>query len=200
MDLFGGPARCRAPQRGGSRPCPGTVPRYTDRSVCGVAVGGQRAELEPYRLALMAAAPPVTAIDLMQFSEIVDNARTDGERGQGTGLVATSNDGQPDVALKGSLLVWDADHLAWWERSRAETEAAVRANRNVAVMVRNIVAGPTNAASLWEASIVDDADLRERVWQCVVQVEKDTDPEKNGVAVLVRIDRVRAGRFDIQRR
>ena len=51
-----------------------------------------------------------------------------------------------------------------------------------------------------EASIVDDADLRERVWQRVVQVEKDTDPEKNGVAVLVRIDRVRAGRFDIQRR
>ena len=91
----------------------------------------------------------MTAIDLTQFSQIVDNARTDGERGQNTGAVATSNDGQPDVALKGSLMVWDADHLAWWERSRAETEAAVRANRNVAVMVRNIVAGPTNAASLW---------------------------------------------------
>jgi hypothetical protein len=34
----------------------------------------------------------------------------------------------------------------------------------------------------------------------VIQVEKDTDPEKTGVAVLVRVDRVRAGKFDIQLR
>lgn len=53
----------------------------------------------------MASAPPVTSVDLMQFAEIVDNARTDGDRGQHTGVVATSNDGQPDVALKGSLMV-----------------------------------------------------------------------------------------------
>ena len=61
----------------------------------------------------MASAPPVTAI-------------------------ATSKDGQPDVALKGSLVVWDADHLAWWERGHAETEAAVRSNPRVAVLVRNV--------------------------------------------------------------
>jgi hypothetical protein len=34
----------------------------------------------------------------------------------------------------------------------------------------------------------------------VIQVEKDADPEKLGVAVIVRVDRVRAGKFDIQRR
>jgi general stress protein 26 len=148
----------------------------------------------------MASAPPVTAIDLAQFSEIVDNARTDGDRGQSTGVVATSNDGQPDVALKGSLLVWDADHLAWWERGRAETEAAVRANPRVAVMVRNPTRDKRTIRFYGEARIVDDAQLRERIWERVIQVEKDTDPEKNGVAVLVRVDRVRAGKFDIQRR
>jgi hypothetical protein len=148
----------------------------------------------------MASAPPVTAIDLMQFSEIVDNARTDGERGQNTGVVATSKDGQPDVALKGSLMAWDADHLAWWERGRAETEAAVRANPKVAVMVRNIVRDRRTLRFYGEARVVDDADLRERIWQRVNQVEKDTDPEKSGIAVMVRVDRVRAGKFDIQRR
>ncbi len=148
----------------------------------------------------MASAPPVTAIDLLQFSEIVDNARTDGERGQNTGVVATANDGRPDVALKGSLMVWDADHLAWWERGRAETEAAVRANPQVAVMVRNSTRDRRTLRFHGEARIVDDPALRERVWERVLQVEKDTDPEKNGVAVLVRIDRVRAGKFDIQRR
>jgi len=153
----------------------------------------------------MAAAPPpappsITAIDLLQFSEIVDNARTDGERGQNTGVVATANDGRPDVALKGSLMVLDADHLAWWERSRAETEAAVRANPHAAVMVRNIVRDRRTLRFYGEARIVDDPALRARIWERVVQVEKDTDPEKNGVAVLVRVDRVRAGKFDIQRR
>jgi hypothetical protein len=148
----------------------------------------------------MATAPPVTAIDLTEFSEIVDSARTDGERGQNTGAVATANDGRPDVALKGSLMVWDADHLAWWERGRAETEAAVRANPQVAVMVRNIVRDRRTLRFYGEARIVDGAELRERIWQRVNQVEKDTDPEQNGVAVLVRVDRVRAGKFDIQRR
>ena len=148
----------------------------------------------------MASAPPVTAIDLAQFSEIVDNARTDGDRGQSTGVVATSNDGQPDVALKGSLMVWDSDHLAWWERGRAETEAAVRANPRVAVMVRNVTRDKRTIRFYGEARIVDDAQLRERIWERVIQVEKDTDPEKNGVAVMVRVDRVRAGKFDIQRR
>jgi len=146
------------------------------------------------------APPPITAIDLLQFSEIVDNARTDGERGQNTGVVATANDGRPDVALKGSLMVLDADHLAWWERSRAETEAAVRANPHAAVMVRNIVRDRRTLRFYGEARIVDDPALRARIWERVVQVEKDTDPEKNGVAVLVRVDRVRAGKFDIQRR
>src|ERR1700704_1124466 len=117
----------------------------------------------------MASAPPVTAIDLAQFSEIVDNARTDGDRGQSTGLVATSNDGQPDVALKGSLMVWDADHLAWWERGRAETEAGVRANPRVAVMVRNLTRDKRMIRFYGEALIVEDLELRERIWERVIQ-------------------------------
>ena len=148
----------------------------------------------------MSSAPPVTGIDLAQFAEIVDNARTDGDRGQNTGVVATSNDGQPDVALKGSLMVWDADHLAWWERGRLETEAAVRANPRVSVMVRNLTRDKRTIRFYGEARIVEDAELREQIWERVIQVEKDTDVEKNGVAIIVRVDRVRAGRLDVQRR
>jgi uncharacterized protein len=148
----------------------------------------------------MATAPPVTAVDLTQFSEIVDNARTDGERGQSTGVVATANDGQPDVALKGSLMVWDTDHLVWWERGHAETEAGVRANPRVAVLVRNLTRDKRSLRFYGTARIVDDAQLRERIWERVIPLEKETDPEKQGVAVLVRVDRVRAGKFDIQRR
>jgi len=144
--------------------------------------------------------PPVTEIDLTPFAEIVDNARTDHEQALTTGLVATSNDGQPDLALKGSLMVWDKDHLAWWERSKRETLAAVATNPRVAVFVRNPTRDRRTLRFYGTARVVDDPEIREQVWIRVRQVEKDTDKEKQGVAVIVRVDRVRAGPFDIQRR
>jgi hypothetical protein len=144
--------------------------------------------------------PPVTEIDLTPFADIVDNARADHEQGLTTGLVATSNDGQPDVALKGSLMVWDKDHLAWWERAQRETLAALGVNPRVAVFVRNPTRDRRTLRFYGEARVVDDPDLRERVWDRTVQLEKDMDKDKRGVAVIVRIDRVRAGISEIQRR
>jgi len=144
--------------------------------------------------------PPVTAIDLTAFSDIVDNARTDHEQALTTGLVATSNDGQPDLALKGSLMVWDKDHLAWWERSKRETHDAVGANPRVAIFVRNPTRDRRTLRFYGTAQVVTDPEVRERVWSHVRQIEKDMDKDKQGVAVIVRVDRVRAGPFDIQRR
>jgi hypothetical protein len=148
----------------------------------------------------MASAAPVTEIDLTLFSEIVGNARTDHEQGLTTGLVATSNDGQPDVALKGSLMVWDKDHLAWWERAKRETLAALGSNPRVAIFVRNPIRDRRTLRFYGTARVVDDPELRERVWDRVQQIEKDMDKDKQGVAVIVRVDRVRAGPLDIQRR
>lgn len=148
----------------------------------------------------MASAPPVTEIDLTAFAEILNTARVDNEQGLGTGLVATSKDGQPDVALKGSLMVWDKDHLAYWERSKRETHAALATNPRVAIFVRNPARDRRTLRFYGTARIVDDPYVRERVWERVLQIEKDMDKEKQGLAVLVRVDRVRAGPNDIQRR
>jgi uncharacterized pyridoxamine 5'-phosphate oxidase family protein len=144
--------------------------------------------------------PPVTEIDLLPYAEIVDNARIDHEQALTTGLVATANNGQPDVALKGSLMVWDKDHLAWWERSKRETYAALAGNSKVAILVRNPTRDKRTFRFYGEARAVDDPDLTQRIWNRVLQVEKDTDKERQGVAVLVRVDRVRAGPLEIQRR
>ena len=144
--------------------------------------------------------PPVTEIDLLPFSEIVDTARIDHERGLTTGVVATTNEGQPDVALKGSLMVWDRDHLAWWERSKRETYGALARNPKIAVLVRNPTRDKRTLRFYGEAWVVDDPELTLRIWDRVLQVEKDMDKERQGVAVLVRVDRVRAGPLDIQQR
>ena len=144
--------------------------------------------------------PPITDIDLTEFAEIVNNARTDGERGLTTGLVATANNDQPDLALKGSLMVWDKDHLAWWERGRRETYAGLLNNSKVAVFVRNVVRDRRSLRFYGEARIVESGPERAAVWERVIPMEKEPDPEQKGVAVILRVDRVRAGIFDIQRR
>jgi hypothetical protein len=144
--------------------------------------------------------PPVTPIDLTEFAPIIDTARIDDERATTTGLVATALDGQPDIALKGSLMVWDRDHLAWWERARRETLAGVVSNPKVAVFVRNPTRDRRSLRFYGNARVVDDPALRDQIWDRVLQVEKDTDKDKLGSAILVRVDRVRAGPNDIQRR
>ena len=64
-------------------------------------------------------------IDLTEMAEFVDRSGPDGY----VGLVATaSKDGAPDISFKGSLMVWDKDHLAWWERSKRETYDALATN------------------------------------------------------------------------
>jgi len=141
-------------------------------------------------------APPITPIDLSVFAEIIDNARTDNN----TGVVATIGRDGPDVALKGSLLVWDRDHVAWWERTLRETYAAIQNDPRVCVLVRNPARDRRTVRLYGTATIIDDLDLRERIWERVLQVEKETDKAKKGAAVLVRVDRVRAGLDTVQQR
>ena len=81
----------------------------------------------------MSSAPPITPIDLSVFAEIIDNARADNN----SGVVATIGRDGPDVGFKGSLLVWDKDHVAWWERTLRETYAAIQNDPRVCVLVRN---------------------------------------------------------------
>lgn len=147
------------------------------------------------------APPPVTEIELTQFAEIVNNARTDDERSLTTPLVASSGDQGPDLAYRGSTMVFDKDHLAWWERATGrETMANLGADARVAVWVRNPVRDRRPLRFYGVGRVVESGPERDAVWDKVIQVEKDMDKEKKGVAVIVRVDRVRAGPNVIQRR
>jgi uncharacterized pyridoxamine 5'-phosphate oxidase family protein len=144
----------------------------------------------------VSSAPPITPIDLSVFAEIIDNARADNN----SGVVATIGRDGPDVGFKGSFLVWDKDHVAWWERTLRETYAAIQHDPRVCLLVRNPVRDRRTIRMYGKATIVDDPELRERIWERVVQLEKDTDKEKKGAAVVVRVDRVRGGLETIQQR
>jgi hypothetical protein len=150
------------------------------------------AEATPSPAAAPAPPAPLT-LDLNQYADAVNNAFYN----QAVCVIATSNGSDVDVALKGSFMVWDADHLAYWERGLNETLAAIRANPRVAVLVRPKGVPPIRFYG--EAHVVDDPDGREAVYQRVIPEEQGRDPEKKGIGVLIRVDRIRQGPQSIKR-
>ena len=134
-------------------------------------------------------------IDLTEMAEYVDRAHEDGL----TCLVATaSKDGQPNLAFKGSVMVWDKDHLAFWERAHGETLKQLRENPRITAVYRNRAAG--KAWRFWGvAELHESGELRDQIMARTIQAELDRDPERKGVAVLIRVDRVAGSGVDQRR-
>lgn len=131
-----------------------------------------------------------------EMRDAINNALADGT----PVVVATASpDGRPDLAFKGSVLVWDPEHLAYWERSRGETLRNLEANPHICLLYRNPQRGLA-----WRfygiAELHPDGDLRARIMERVVPAELERDPERKGVAVLIRVDRVLRGRDVIMAR
>jgi hypothetical protein len=139
-------------------------------------------------------APPTPlTLDLTQYADAVNNAFYN----QTVCVIATSNGDDVDVALKGSFMVWDQDDLAYWERGLNETLAAIRVNPRVAVLVRPKGAPPLRFYG--EARVVEDPAQREAIYNRVIPEEQARDPEKKGLGVLIRVDRIRQGPNSVKR-
>jgi uncharacterized protein len=105
-------------------------------------------------------------------------------------LVATaSKDGMPNIGYKGSVLVFDDESLAYWERTHQGTLQNVEDNPNVMILFRD----PASRAAwrfVGKATIHKSGPLREQVMARTVQAELDRDPERKGYAVIVKVNKV----------
>ena len=105
-------------------------------------------------------------------------------------LVATiSKDEVPNVGFKGSMMVFDDESLAYWERTLQGTAENVQANPNVMVLFRN----PTTRAAwrfVGKATVHKEGPLREQVMARTVPAELERDPERKGYAVIIKVDKV----------
>ncbi|MBA4181176.1 MAG: hypothetical protein C0506_11355 [Anaerolinea sp.] len=114
--------------------------------------------------------------------------------------VATSSAaGMPDIALKGSTMAFDNDHLAFWERSHGQTLRNLEENPQVCLYYRN----PQTRLSLkffGVAELLRAGETRQQIMDRTVEFELSRDPERKGVAVLIRVDRIlQAGQVVQQR-
>jgi len=135
-------------------------------------------------------------IDLSKFEEGVNHAL---EEGTPCVLVSADREGYPDVAFKGSMMVFDNQHLAWWERSRAEQILQVEQNPHIVVFYRNQKRGLI-LRFYGDATIHKEGPVRDEVMEKTIQVELDKDPERKGFGVVVQVNRVRLSGNTIQTR
>jgi hypothetical protein len=98
-----------------------------------------------------------------------------------------SKEGMPQISMKGSVLVYDEGTLAYWERARRTALKNVSENPRTVVFYRN----PQERIS-WRfhgtATVHESGPTRDAVMERTIQQELDRDPDREGVAVLVKID------------
>ena len=121
-----------------------------------------------------------------EMRKLIENARADGVPCL---LGTASREGVPQVSVKGSTLVYDQETLAYWERSKRSALANIGHNPNVVILYRN----PEKEID-WRfyatATVHDAGPVREEVMRRTLQAELDQDPERQGVAVLLRLNRI----------
>lgn len=117
---------------------------------------------------------------------LIDNALAD----RMPCLIGTaSRDGEPQISIKGSMMVYDAETLAYWERAKRSAFENLSENPRVVVFYRN----PRERIT-WrfhgEATVYESGAVRDEVMGRVVERELERDADRIGVAVLIRVDSI----------
>jgi hypothetical protein len=104
--------------------------------------------------------------------------------------------GFAQVTPRGGTMVFDDTHIALWERGKGSTSANLADGTPLTVFFRKaqlreegVLPKGGIARFYGRARIYRSGAIYEEVWRRLVQPEKDRDPQKNGFAVLIEIER-----------
>ena len=126
-----------------------------------------------------------------KIRDLIANAWTDGA----PCLLATAGPDGPNISPKGSMLVFDDEHLAYWERSKRQALANLGADRRVAVIYANFKAqreGVLESGFLrfyGTAELHESGPLRAAIFARLKKREQEHDGAEAGIGVLIRIER-----------
>jgi uncharacterized protein len=104
--------------------------------------------------------------------------------------------GFAQISPRGSTMVYDDEHLALWERGKGSTNAMLRDGAKVTVYLRKpqlreagVLPKGGIARFYGTAHVHKSGAAYEKVWEKLVQPEKERDPDKKGFAVLIKVER-----------
>jgi len=129
------------------------------------------------------------ALDLTgEIAAAVDGAAL---RGATLALAYVRDDLSPAVSFRGSTQVHGPTELALWARKRDSGLAAAIAERPKVSLV--YYGGPDGPGPLFlsiEGRARIAPEINDEVWSAMIEGERQQDPERSGVAVLIEVDSV----------
>jgi predicted pyridoxine 5'-phosphate oxidase superfamily flavin-nucleotide-binding protein len=109
-------------------------------------------------------------------------------------VASVDTEGYPHLSFYGTTQVLDHDHLALWARHLEGLPTRILDNPRVSLVYRNSAERVT-----WffdgTARRDDDPAVRDRVFDASPELERAQDPDREGVAVVIELDRVRGRGF-----
>ena len=122
-----------------------------------------------------------------EMKTAVNNAMVDGIPMM---IASVDAEGQPSLSLRGSTQAYGDDQLAIWVRNpEGGILKSILGNPKLALMYRN-----REKRQAWifhgEARRDDDAQVREQVYDNSPEVERNADPDRKGVAMIIDLVRV----------
>jgi predicted pyridoxine 5'-phosphate oxidase superfamily flavin-nucleotide-binding protein len=121
-----------------------------------------------------------------EMKELVDRNHADGwDCTVGT----VDKDGQPQLSLKGSVMVYDSETLAYWERAKRTALDNVATNPKVTVLYNNMT-DRIRWRFYGNAEVHEAGAIRDDVMSRTVEAELERDPERTGVAVLIKVNKI----------
>jgi len=104
--------------------------------------------------------------------------------------------GFSQVSPRGSVYVYDDEHLMLWERGKGSTTDNMADGSKLTVFFRDpklresgVLPAGGVARFYGTAKIYKSGPVYDKVWELLIKPEKDRDPDKKGFAVLIHIDR-----------
>ncbi|HEY1294990.1 MAG TPA: hypothetical protein VGJ60_18070 [Chloroflexota bacterium] len=111
------------------------------------------------------------------------------DNGTPTVLGYVNDRGQPRLSFRGTTQAYSEDQLAVWARYEdAGLPTAIQKNRHVSVVY--YARGIGNLIFEGRAHIDDNPVVRDHVFDHSPVVEKRSDPERKGVAIIIDVDKV----------
>ncbi len=126
-----------------------------------------------------------------KIRELIDNAWTDGA----PCLLATQGPNGPNISPKGSMLVFDDEHLAYWERSKKQALDNLGHDNRVCVIYANFKAqrdGVLESGFLrfyGTAELHESGPIHEAIFKRLTPREQTHTGADTGIGVLVKIER-----------
>jgi hypothetical protein len=110
-------------------------------------------------------------------------------------LVATQGPNGPNISPKGSMVVFDHDHLAYWERSKKQALENLGHDKRVCVIYANFKAqrdGVLDSGFLrfyGKAELHESGPVRDAIFNLLLPREQTHVGADTGIGVLVKIER-----------